>query len=60
MQTDQDDWEAQLLELAQTTEQVADAVGDRSIADRLRAIADEVRSMARHGPDLSETCCMLA
>ena len=47
MQTDPDDWEAQLLELAQTTERVADAVGDRMIADRLRAIADEVRSMAQ-------------
>jgi hypothetical protein len=60
VQTNQDDWEAQLLELAQTTERVADAVGNRSIADRLRAIADEVRSMAQHSQDLSETCCMLA
>jgi hypothetical protein len=42
-----DDWEVQLLELAETTERVADAVGDRTIADRLRGIADEVRSMAR-------------
>jgi hypothetical protein len=60
VQTNQDDWEAQLLELAQTTERVADAVGIRMIADRLRAIADEVRSMAQQSQDLSETCCMLA
>ena len=47
MQTDPDDWEAQMLELAETTERVADAVGDRTIADRLRGIAGEVRTMAR-------------
>ena len=49
MQTDPDDWGAQLLELAQTTERVADAIGDRTITDRLRAIADEVRTMAPVG-----------
>ena len=47
MQIDPDDWGAQLLELAQTTEQVADAIGDRMITDRLRVIADEMRTMAR-------------
>ncbi len=60
MQTDPDDWEAQLLELAETTERVADAVGDRTITDRLRAIADEVRTMARHSRDPSETYCLSA
>ena len=52
MQTDPDDWEAQLLELALTTEQVADAVGDRMITDRLRVIADGVRTMAQRSRDL--------
>jgi hypothetical protein len=47
VQTDTDDWEAQMLELAVTTERVADTVGDRTIADRLRGIAGEVRAMAR-------------
>jgi hypothetical protein len=60
VQTDPDDWEAQLLELALTTEQVADAVGDRMITDRLRAIADGVRTMAQHSRDLSETDSLLA
>jgi hypothetical protein len=60
VQTDQGDWEAQLLELAQTTERVADTVGNRMIADRLRAIADEVRAMAQSSRDLSATFCLLA
>ena len=60
MQSDPDNWEAQLLELAQTTEGVADAVGDRTISDRLRVIADDVRTMAQRGCDLSESCCLLA
>jgi hypothetical protein len=46
VQTNQDDWAAQILELAETTERVADAVGDRTTADRLRGIADELRTMA--------------
>ena len=37
LQTDPDDCEAHLLELARTTERVADAVGNSTIADRLRA-----------------------
>ena len=48
MQTDPDDWEAQLLELAQTTERVADAVGNRAIADRGPAAGDRRRSLV-HG-----------
>ena len=48
MQRDPDNWEAQLLELAQTTDGVADTVGDRTISDRLRVIADDVRAMAQH------------
>jgi hypothetical protein len=56
VQTDPDNWEAQLLELAQTTERVADAVGNRTIADRLRAIADEVRTLAESNRNLSKTC----
>jgi hypothetical protein len=47
VRTDPNDWGPQLLELAQATERVADAIGDRTITDRLRAIADEVRTMAR-------------
>jgi hypothetical protein len=47
VQTDPDDWKVQMLELAETTERVADAVGDRAITDLLRGIADDVRSMAR-------------
>jgi hypothetical protein len=60
VQTNQNDWEAQLLELAQSTERVADAVGNRMIADRLRAIAEEVRTMAQSSRDRSETYCLLA
>ena len=60
LQTDPDDWEAHLLELARTTERVADAVGNSTIADRLRAIAKEVRAMAQGSRDLSETLSLLA
>jgi len=53
----QDDWEAELLELAETTEQLADAVTDPVIAARLRAMAEELRSMLGHGSSLSGACC---
>ena len=42
MRPNQDDWEAELLELAETTEQLADAVTDPVIAARLRAMAEEL------------------
>ena len=60
MQPNQGDWEAELLELAEATEQLADAVGDPVITARLRAMAEELRSMLRHGSSLSGACCLPA
>ena len=60
MQSNQGDWEAELLELAEATEQLADAVTDQAIADRLRVMAEELRSMVRHGSNLSGACCLPA
>lgn len=48
-----DEADAELLELALATEQVARAVADPLIAARLREIAGEVRTMAQFGYDLS-------
>jgi hypothetical protein len=60
VQPNQNDWEAELLDLAEATEQLADAVTDQSIALRLRAMAEELRSMAQHGSSLSGACCLPA
>ncbi|HET7883777.1 MAG TPA: hypothetical protein VFL55_23015 [Acetobacteraceae bacterium] len=60
MQANQDDWEAELLDLAEATDQLADAVTDQSIAARLRMMADELRSMLGHGSSLEGACCLPA
>ena len=60
VQSNQGDWEAELLDLAEVTEQLAEAVADPVIAARLRAMAEELRSMVRHGSNLSGACCLPA
>ncbi len=52
--------DAELLQLAQATERVAEIIGDPSIAARLRKIADEVRALARHRGNLWGTRCQPA
>ncbi|HEY2616340.1 MAG TPA: hypothetical protein VGI78_03280 [Acetobacteraceae bacterium] len=49
VQPNQDDDDLELLALADATDRVAEAVNDAVIRARLRAIADEIRAMARHG-----------
>ena len=53
MQPNPDRADAALLALAEATDRVADAVADPAIEARLRAIAGEVRAMARGGDALA-------
>ena len=49
MQPDQDDADLELLELAEATTLLAEAVADAAIATRLREIAGELRGMQSRG-----------
>lgn len=55
MQPNPDGADTDLLVLAEVTDRVADAVADPVIETRLRAIAGEVRAMARGGDVLAGT-----
>lgn len=56
MRPNLEDGNEELLELARATERVAEIVTDPAIVARLRAMADEVRAMARHSCDLPNDC----
>jgi hypothetical protein len=66
VQPNQDEDDLELLALADATDRVADGINDAAIAARLRAIADEMRAMARHGggsfggPEMLEACFLPA
>lgn len=66
MQPNQDEDDLELLALADATDRVAEAVNDAAIRARLRAIANEMRAMARHGggsfggAEMLEACFLAA
>ena len=66
MQPNHDDDDLELLELADATDRVAEAVNDPVTKARLHAIANEMRAMARHGggsfggPEMVEACFLPA
>jgi predicted transcriptional regulator len=53
-----DEWEAELQELADATERVAQMIADPALASRLRAMAQEVRAMVQRGSHPSGACCL--
>ena len=60
MEPNLDEADEELLELARATDRVAETVADPVIAARLRAMADEVRAMARRSCSAPRGCYQTA